>query len=264
MKDEIEDHDDDLPPYRDRASIAPYEMVDALGSLRLMDNPYLSMQIHNLAIVDQFIMGLEEEVLQKLWAEERTTPETMFLSAQAQMWIFAAYELMRTWRETAKDVLKLHKNGGLQLKIDALKKPQGFVHVGREIRADQLQRVMEDKTSVVAVEEDLRLTHVPFHNLEFIRIALAKHQVPGKAKQIAYAPGYGRINQWCGSLDYQLEQGRVILGQISRRDIADQLRGISDRSRIPSVEDLKSFDDYLKGLPDESVDTLEIHRESNT
>jgi hypothetical protein len=76
-----------LPPYRDRLSIAPYELVEALGSLRLMDNPYLSMQIHNLAIVDQFIMELEEDVLQKLWAEERTPSETMFLSAQSQMWI---------------------------------------------------------------------------------------------------------------------------------------------------------------------------------
>jgi len=203
--------------------------------------------VHNLAIVDQFIMELEEDVLQKLWAEERTPPETMFLSAQSQMWIFAAYELMRTWQEIAKDVLKLHKNGGLQLKIDTLKKPQGFLHVGREIRADQLQRVMEDKTAIKGIEEDLRLSHIPFGNLEFIRIALAKHQVPGKAKQIAIAPGYGRINQWCGSLDYQLERGRVILGQVSRRDIADQLRAMSDRSHIPSEDDLESFDDFMKG-----------------
>jgi hypothetical protein len=154
---------------------------------------------------------------------------------------------MRTWREIVKDVLKLHKNGGLQLKIDALKKPQGFVHVGREIRADQLQRVMDDRTAITGIEEDLRLSHIPFGNLEFIRIALAKHQVPGKAKQIAIAPGYGRINQWCGSLDYQIERGRVILGQVSHRDIADQLRAMSDRSHIPSEDDLKSFDDFMEG-----------------
>ncbi|MBA7478085.1 hypothetical protein ES707_13501 [subsurface metagenome] len=247
MTDELEDHNDDLPPYRERTAIAGGELVEALSSLQLMDNPYLSMQIHNLAIVDQFIMELEEDVLQKLWAEERTPPETMFLSAQSQMWIFAAYELMRTWREMAKDVLKLHKNGGLKLKIEALKKPQGFVHVGREIRAEQLQRVMEDKTAISAIEEDLRLTHIPFGNLEFVRISIAKHQVPGKAKQIAYAPGYGRINQWCGSLDYQLECGRVILGQLSRRDIADQLRAMNDRSKIPTDEEIDSFDEYMEG-----------------
>jgi hypothetical protein len=247
MVDEMDRHDDDQPPYRDRSTIGPNELVAALGSLRLMDNPYLSMQINNLAVVDQFIMDLEEDVLRKLFEEDRTPPETMFLSAQSQMWIFAAYELTRTWQEMAKDILKLHKNGGLKLKIEALKRPQGFVHVGREIRADQIQRVMEDKGAIVAIEEDLRLMHVPFGILEFIRIAVAKHQVPGKAKQIAYAPGYGRINQWCGSLDYQLERGRVILGQINRRDIADQLRAVSDRSRIPSEEDLTSFDEFMKG-----------------
>ena len=143
MSDEIEDHDDELP-YRERTDIGMNELAQALNSLQLMDDPYLSMQIYNLAIVDQFIMELEEDVLRKLLQEERTPSETMFLSAQSQMWIFAAYELMRTWRERAADVLNLHKNGGLKLKIEALRKPQGFVHVGREIRADQLQRIMDD------------------------------------------------------------------------------------------------------------------------
>jgi hypothetical protein len=247
VRDEIGDHDDDLPPYRERTDIGLNELVGALNSFELMDDPYLSMQIYNLAIVDQFIMDLEEDVLRKLLQEERTPSETTFLSAQSQMWIFAAYELMRTWRERATDVLNLRKNGGLKLKIEALRKPQGFVHVGREIRADQLQRIVDDNNAIERIREDLRLAHIPFGNLEYIRIALAKHQVPGKAKQIAYAPGYGRINQWCGSLDYQLERGRVILGQISRRDIADELRVMEDRSRIPSEADLKSFDDFMKG-----------------
>jgi hypothetical protein len=247
MEDEFDDKDDDKPPYRDRSEIGLNEFVKALGSLELMDDPYLRMQIYNLAIVDQFIMELEEDVLRKLLQEERTPSETTFLSAQSQMRIFATYELMRTWRESATDVLNLHKNGGLKLKIEALRKPQGFVHVGREIRADRLERIMKDKAAIGCLQEDLRLAHIPFGNLEYIRITLAKHQVPGKAKQIAYAPGYGRINQWCGSLDYQLERGRVILGQISRCDIADELRAMGDRSKIPSEEDVKSFDLFMRG-----------------
>lgn len=248
------DEPDDVPQYRDRADVGMNELVSAVNSFQLMDDPYLSMQIYNLALVDQFIMELEEDVLRKLLQEERTPSETMFLSAQSQMWIFAAYELMRTWRERATDVLKLHTNGGLKLKIEALRRPQGFVHVGREIRADQLQRIVDDTSTIERIREDLRLAHVPFGNLEYIRVALAKHQVPGKGKQIAYAPGYGRINQWCGSLDYQLERGRVILGQISRRDIADELRAMGDRSRIPSEEDLKSFDEFMKGPKDDPFD----------
>jgi hypothetical protein len=253
MSDDFGDPDD-VPPYRERADIGMNELVGALDSLQLMDDPYLSMQTYNLALVDQFIMELEDDVLQKLLQEERTPPETMFLSAQSQMWIFAAYELTRTWCERATDVLNLHKNGGLKLKIDALRKPQGFLHVGRELRADQLQRIADDKSAIERIREDLRLAHVPFGNLEYIRIALAKHQVPGKAKQIAYAPGYGRINQWCGSLDYQLERGRVILGQISRRDIADELRAMSDRTSVPSEDDLKSFDEFMKGPKQDPFD----------
>jgi hypothetical protein len=254
MTDEIDDHDDDVPRYREPADIGLNELVNALSSFQMMDDPYLRMQIYNLAVVDQFIMGLEEDVLRKLLQEERTPLESMFLSAQSQMWIFAAYELMRTWRERATDVLTLHKNGGLKLKIEALKKPQGFVHTGREIRADQLQRFLENESAIERIQEDLRHAHIPFGNLEYIRIALAKHQVPGKAKQIAYAPGYGRINQWCGSLDYQLERGRVILGQISRRDIADELRAMGDRSRTPSEEDLESFDFFMKGPKEDRIE----------
>jgi len=62
-------------------------------------------------------MELEEQVLAKLFHEERTPMETMFLSAQSQMWIFAAYEILRTWRQRAREVLKLDKSGGLRPKF---------------------------------------------------------------------------------------------------------------------------------------------------
>jgi hypothetical protein len=78
MEDEFDDKDDDKPPYRDRSEIGLNEFVKALGSLELMDDPYLRMQIYNLAIVDQFIMELEEDVLRKLLQEERTPSETTF------------------------------------------------------------------------------------------------------------------------------------------------------------------------------------------
>ena len=162
------------------------------------------------------------------------------------MWIFGAYELLRTWRERAQDVLKLHKNGGLKLKIEALRKDIGFRHVGRELQADQLQQVLDDSKIIAKIEEDIRLIHIPFARIEHLRVALAKHQVRGKSKKIAYAPGYGRINSWCGSLDYQLENNGVILGNISRRDIADELRALSNRTTLPSDDDLKSFDSFME------------------
>jgi hypothetical protein len=250
MEDDIYDEDqDDTPEYRDSDEIKPSELSQAVSSLTLMDDPYLRMQAFNLSVVDQFVMGLEYDVLRRLNSEDRTPPEAMFLNALSQMWIFSAYELLRTWRQWVKEVLKLHDNGGLTLKIDALNKNLGFRHVGREIRADQLRAVLADPTAVAKIKEELRLTHIPFARIEFIRVTLAKHEVPGKGKSIAYAPGYGRINMWCGSLDYQLENNGAILGNISRRDIADELRLLSDRENLPTDEELDSFDVFMKGPP---------------
>jgi hypothetical protein len=242
---------DDFPQYRDEEEIQLFELTNALGSLHLLDDdPYLRMQVFNLAVVDKFITQLEYDVLRRLNEEERTpVPETAFLSAQSQMWIFAAYEILRTWRERVKDVMKLHKNGGLGLKIEALSGDLGFRHGGREIRAEQLQKVLDDPALIPKIREDLRVAHIPFARLEYIRVALAKHEVAGNKKSIAYAPGYGRISEWCGSLEYELENDGVILGKISRRDIADELRLLSDRRNPPTDDDLASFDAFMKGPP---------------
>ena len=250
QEDQYEDRDD-FPQYRDEEEIQLFELTNSLASMHLLDDdPYLKMQVFNSAVVDKFIMQLEYDVLRRLHEEERTpVPETTFLSAQSQMWIFAAYEILRTWRERAKDVLKLHKNGGLKLKIDALKNDLGFRHGGREIRAEQLQKVLDDPSLVTRIGEDLRVIHIPFARLEYIRVALAKHEVGGNKKSIAYAPGYGRISEWCGSLEYELESSGAVLGKISRRDIADELRLLSDRSKSPTDEDLASFDAFMKGPP---------------
>ncbi len=248
MEDDIYDQDD-TPEYRDPDEIKPSELSQALSSLTLMDDPYLRMQAFNLSFVDQFVMGLEYDVLRKLYSEDSTPPEAMFLNALSQMWVFSAYELLRTWRERVKEVLKLHDNGGLTLKIDALSKNLGFQHFGRKIRADHLRAVLADPTIIAKIKGELRLTHIPFARIEFIRVTLAKHEVRGKGKSIAYAPGYGRINMWCGSLDYQLENNGAILGNISRRDIADELRLLSDRKNLPTDEELDSFEVFMKGPP---------------
>ena len=83
---------------------------DELVAVRLHllgDDPYLRMQAYNLSIVDQFIMQIESELLRSWFQEEQRSPaDGMFVSAQSQMWIFAAYELLRTWRERSKDVIK--------------------------------------------------------------------------------------------------------------------------------------------------------------
>jgi hypothetical protein len=247
---EYEAFHDDRPRYSDASELGGMEIPAALQSLTLFRDPYLSMQAFNLAIVDGFLNGLEQQVLGRLFAEERTpVDDAMFLNAQSQMWIFAAYEVMRTWRQRAKDVIKWHANGGLQLKLAALEEDQGFHHPGNASRAAMLRDVIADPGLVDGLRDDLKRTHVLFARMEYLRVSLAKHEVSGKAKMLAIAPGYGRINSWCGALDYELNSGRYIHGYINRRDIADSLRAIPCLL-VPSDEELDSFDAFMKGPPD--------------
>jgi hypothetical protein len=253
-EDHIEDRDD-FPCYRAPEEINVNELLGALKTLHLLNgDPYLGMQAFNVSIVDKFIMDLEYDVLRKLDNEETTPmPEMTFLSAQSQMWIFAVYELLRTWRERARDAVQLFEHGGLRNKIDALEQKRDYVHVGREIRAIQLREILQDSTIIEKIMDDLRITHIPFARIESVRITLAKHEIRGRDKSIAYAPGYGRINRWCGSLEYERESGvGVIIDAISRRDIAEELRKISDRTNPPTDEELASFDIFMKGPPSKS------------
>lgn len=233
-------------PYRNPDEIDFNEIPQALRGLHLLGGDmFLNMQVTNLAIVDQFIMQQETELLQRYRREDRTPIDlAMFVSAQSQMWIFAAYELMRTWRQRATETVKWYRNGGLELKINALEDSKGFMHHGRESRARELREIIANPALIGTIEEDIRRTHIPFKRMEFIRVSLAKHEVSGKPKAIAYAPGYGRINSYCGALDFQMTTGPVILDNISRRDIADEIRAIAHLP-APSIQDLKEFDEFM-------------------
>lgn len=124
--------------FRSHIDITPDELTSALHSLVFLRNDmYLGLQVTNLTVVDQFIMNLEHQTLKEYIQTDKTPPSTMFLNAQSQMWILAAYELLRTWRARAKDIIKLAKNGGLELKAASLEEDQGYLHAGREMRAKQ-------------------------------------------------------------------------------------------------------------------------------
>ena len=246
--------------YGDARRHEPASSIDA-GSLRsalcalalLGDDPFLSSQAFNLAIVDEWLTQIEADLLQSMIKEDRTPiQKAVFVSAQSQMWIFAAYELLRTWRQRAKDIGKWASTGGLQQKLAALKNDRGFLHFGREIRAGQIEKVLKDSGKIGAINDDLKRTHVTFVHLEAIRISLAKHEVRRRHNSVALHPGYGRINQWCGALDYEIEMGRNSLGTANRRDIADGLRAIAHAS-VPSDDELADFDKFMRGPSDEQI-----------
>jgi hypothetical protein len=237
------------PKYKPMSEIDPSALREALCKLNLLgDDLFLRMQAFNLMIVDGFISELEAGVLDRLITEERTpVPEAAFLAAQSQMWIFAAYELLRTWRQRAGDIIKWHENGGLELKLKVLEEDVGYSHIGRSSRAAQIRKVLAEPSLISAIRQDIRRTHILFVRLEAIRISLAKHELRRQSGSVALAPGHGRINQWCGSLDYELENGQYSMGYINRRDIADEIRALLITNIIPTDDEIASFEEFMRG-----------------
>lgn len=250
MMDDTEEPADnyDGPPYKPASEIDSSALREALCKLHLLgDDVFLRMQAFNLAIVDQFITNLEYQVLKKLIDEDGTpVAEAAFLSAQSQMWIFAAYELFRTWRERAREMIKWAESGGLEQKLAVYETDDGYMHFGRQYRAGQIRAVLADPDKVNVIRRDVKRTHILFARLEAIRVSLAKHEVRKKKGSVALRPGYGRINQWCGALDYEIENGRYSLGDINRRDIADEIRILSDDDYVLSDEDIASFETFMR------------------
>ena len=95
--------DDNIPP--------PEQLPDLFDVLRqlphMFSDLYLQMQCRNISITDQALNPMEEQLLfQKIDLEYTPLPEMFLLSAWSQMWVFAFFELMRTWKVLVDDNLK--------------------------------------------------------------------------------------------------------------------------------------------------------------
>lgn len=251
-EDDNHDEDADAPNYIPVADIDPSALRSTLCKLRFLgDDPFLRMQAVNISVVDIFLSRLEDTVLKKLFADDSAPlDEAAFLSAQSQMWIFATYELLRTWRQRTAELIKWHKNGGLDQKLKTLEKDLGYRHFGRSYRAEQIRKVRDDPSLVEAMHNDRRRIHILFVQIEALRVSLAKHELRGKRSSVALMPGYGRINRWCGSLDYELENGLYSMGTINRRNIADGIRALFLDDDLPSDADIESFEAFMRGPDD--------------
>ncbi|RBB35704.1 hypothetical protein DPV79_27180 [Burkholderia reimsis] len=248
MDQDFEEHDEG-PRYAAPETIDSMALYQSLSNLVFFsDDMYLRSQAHNLNLVDQFLMPLEHKVLRELLETDSTPADTYFLLAQSQMWIFAAYELLRTWRQRASEIIKWHANHGLEQKLAALKeRDKTGSHFGLRIRIEQIGRALDDEAIVAELDRQLRHTYIAFTRLEWVRVSLAKHEVSGNPKQAALMPGYGRINNWCGSLDFELENGKYSTGYINRRDVADSIRHFDFTADPPDDAQLELFDAYMSG-----------------
>lgn len=253
--DNYEEYNEEIP-YRPKDEIGQMAIYSALNSLVfLAKNLDFSNQSMNLTIVDEFIMDLEYGYLRSKFDETNTPHQSMFLSAQSQMWIFSAYELMRTWREKISKYLKTADNGGLPLKLKELQKPIGYENYTILKRIEEINLLIEYPELVETMRDDLKRTQVLFTQMELLRMSLAKHQMRKRPNAAVLTPTVGYMNRWCGSLEYQINSGQVIICNLSRRDIADGIRAIPEMT-VPSDEELNSFESAMRGPSDDELKSM--------
>jgi len=188
------------------------------------DDTYLSMQGINVGIADPVITHYEYALLKEQFETEKTPVEmAMAVSALSQMWIYGLYEVLRLWRDRKFQFEKLHKNGGIELKIKSLSDDDPLNHT-IEIRKKQLMRYKANVEYRDLIAKTWMRIEGVYRSVELYRINLAKHCAPGKDGAHPRAPGYGRINRYCGAMDYELLDKDGAYRIMNRRDVADSLR----------------------------------------
>lgn len=214
----------------------PYESWDKLdfsiitmGMKKLpffKDDLYLGMQAMNVGIVDSVITEQEYALLREWFRIERTpTKLAMAVSALSQMWVYGLYEVLRMWRDRRYQFEKLRQSGGVATKIENMSDDEPL-NLTLEVRKRQMLRYRDDAAYRTEIECTWTRIEPVYRMTELFRMNLAKHCAPGKDGVIPRTPGYGRINPWCGAMDYELVEKDGYFSILNRRNLADALRAV--------------------------------------
>lgn len=206
---------------------------ELLWSWPLFDNLFLSMQGQNVMLVDFYLRDLELGLLREYIDQERTPVQsTMFVSALSQMWIFAVYELLRTWRQMVRDL----QNAPTAPQPNAHGAAAGS-NIAENIREHHRTKYAGDPEFQAEIESARKMIDPLFKRIDSLRINLAKHEIKGIRGSIAPAPGYGRIDTSDGSIYWMVDLGDNVVDIVSRRAIADELRAIVLKSHATAPTD---------------------------
>ncbi|SRR5712692_5493213 len=201
MRDDEPDDSSSEDGDEDSDSASDIGLAAALRTLPLFTEPYLHMQAMNLDLVDRFLVQQEAQLLHEYLEKEQTPfPTTMFVSALCQLWIFGLYELLRTWRQRSREVLRWSREFHA---VPAADRPARLAAKRREIEkraADPRSAeafhwpVYEATASDPAFGETIRKaldrSERLFRRIEAFRVTLAKHEMPGMPGSFAIArPG---------------------------------------------------------------------------
>jgi hypothetical protein len=244
-------------------------LIQAVQSLPLMDDDlYLHMQVMNLGVVDDFLVDLERQLLREYMESDRTpVPDALFVSALSQMWLFAVYELLRTWRQRCRAVFEFAEHLGkltgsrraayVAAKKVNLQKASPYPDGLEAPRWRTFERAANDQDFVSNVRKAFDSSELCFRKVEALRMHLAKHEMPKAPGSFAMAPWYGRINMMNGSIYWQVRLRGNEMDIMSRRDIADSCRELSvDRSKYMLLPALQK---KVQTIPESSYGAKTVH-----
>jgi hypothetical protein len=170
----------------------------------------------------------------------------MPLAALSQTWVFSLYEFLRTWRQRAKEFIKLgeqyqatkesEKKAFLESAVAKAKKREQLIHAAPTFYTDQVSRI-GDPAFIAALKDYFDRTDDLFRRTETVRMPLAKHEVAKTGNQplAAEAPTYARTSYFTGSVYWFCVLKDQTLVNVDRRELADEFLGIKEE--LPEEED---------------------------
>jgi hypothetical protein len=257
----------DDPERDDENEVLQARIAYVLRELPLCDEPYLGMQTLNLDVVDAFLEEQEGRMLSEYMEEERTPlPTAVFVSALSQMWVFALYEFLRTWRQRARNVLQWAEE------IQALPvkdRPARLAAKKAEIESKAAEPegaavfywpayedAVTDQRFVESLRKAIDVTERLFRRIEALRMSLAKHEMPRVKGSYAMAPGYGRIDMLTGSINWLVALRDDEVDLVSRRSLADDCRRLTLNREVLILSE--AVQDKMKKLPEHSYGVKRI------
>jgi hypothetical protein len=197
------------------------------------------MQAMNIDLIDAYLSDLEQQLLREYIEIEKTPVDTaLFVSALSQLWIFGLYELLRTWRQRAADVIKFAE----EIKpLNLANRKNRITDKRRQIKKavalngsdifywKPYEKAAKSVRYFEAICNAIDRSELLFRRIEALRMSLAKHEIPKSKGSFALAPGYGRIDMSDGSIYWQVVLQDNQIDLVSRRAIADDCRALSKK-----------------------------------
>ena len=224
------------------------------------------MQAFNLEVVDGLLEQWEAQLLAAYFEQERTPLDAMVpVSAISQLWVFGVYELLRTWRQRAQEVLNFASSlqaCSAEARLARMEEKRKSILTGSADKIGEVfhwppfKRAADDSAYVQNLQQALDETELLFRRIESLRVALAKHEMPKAKGSFAMAPGYSRIDMIDGSMWWMTALRGKEVDTITRRQIADACRDLGNRKNVLILP--KQLQEKIAKFPDETYGVKQV------